>query len=272
MTVIGQGGVGLCITVQVVDETIKQLVRGVEIQLLGIARIALLERCPQTTHPRRQTFLVGAQHHDQTRRIGAGQGTTAEAVEQLGEVLQTRLDGRHHGVRRAAAQAFEQLVQGIEARGDAHELTVQATEPAIAPTHVRVFKNSHAAQAFQAHGFGDETHVAGLERLPLTATAQAVGDEQGEHTKTLIQGIAHRRASRLRQDGGTDQGRTENAQRDFQHPPDRRHERPLRMGQRGQADHRRGVSSEDETVGAEVAAAGGAGRADTDPDRQRTEE
>ncbi|MNY09031.1 hypothetical protein D3C86_1419200 [compost metagenome] len=44
------------------------------------------------------------------------------------------------------------------------------------------------------------------------------------------------------------------------------------MGQRGQADHRRGVSGEDETVGAEVAAAGGACRADTDPDRQRTEE
>ncbi|MCY1421621.1 hypothetical protein D9M71_372820 [compost metagenome] len=124
-------------------------------------------------------------------------------------------------------------MQGVEARGDAHEFAVQATEPAIAPTHVRVFENSDAAQAFQTHGFGDETHVASLERLALTATTQAVGDEQGEHAEALIQGIAHRRAGRLRQDRRTDQGRTENAQRDLQHPPDRRHERAIRMGQRG---------------------------------------
>ncbi|MNV87760.1 hypothetical protein D3C71_1819110 [compost metagenome] len=107
MTVIGQGRVGLCITVQVVDKAIEQFVGGVEIQLPGLARIALLERRPQTAHPRWQTFLVGAQHCNQARCIGAGQGTTAEAVEQLGEVLQAGFDRLHHLVCRAAAQAFE---------------------------------------------------------------------------------------------------------------------------------------------------------------------
>jgi len=114
--------------------------------------------------------------------------------------------------------------------------------------------------------------VAGLERFGLTATAQAVGDEQGEHAEALVQGIANRRAGRLRQDRRTDQGRTENAQRDLQHPPDRRHERAIRMGQRGQTDHRGGVSGEDKSIGAKVAAARGTGRSGTDPDRQRTEE
>ncbi|MNL02030.1 hypothetical protein D3C87_1225200 [compost metagenome] len=175
-------------------------------------------------------------------------------------------------IRIVAAQAFEQLMQGIEARGDAHELTVQAAESAIAPTHVRVFEHGDAAQPFESDCLGNEAHIAGLERLALTAATQAVGDELGKHAEALIQGVAHGGAGGLRQDCSADQGRTENTQRDFQHPPDRRHERAVRVGQRGQADHRRGVSGEYETVGAEVAAAGGAGRADTHPDRQRTEE
>ncbi|MNF72906.1 hypothetical protein D3C84_548960 [compost metagenome] len=263
---------GLCITVQVVDEAIEQFVRRMEVQQFVIARFALLKDRPQAAHPCRQPCLVGAQRRNQTRCIGAGQRTTAETVEQFGEVLQTRFYRRHGMVRIVVAQAFEQLMQGIEARGDAHELTVQAAESAIAPTHVRVFEHGDAAQPFESDCLGNEAHIAGLERLALTAATQAVGDELGKHAEALIQGVAHGGAGGLRQDCSADQGRTENAQRDFQHPPDRRHERPLRMGQRGQADHRRGVSGEDETVGAEVAAAGGAGRADTDPDRQRTEE
>ncbi len=163
-------------------------------------------------------------------------------------------------------------MQGIEARGDAHELAVQATEATVAPTHVRVFEHRHAAQPFQAHRFGDEAHVAGFESLGFAAPAQAIGDEQGEHAEALIQGVAHRRAGGLRQDCGADHGRAENPQRDLQHPPHRRHERAVRVRQRRQPDHRGGVAGEHKTVGAEVTAARGTGRADADPDRQRAEE
>ncbi|MNR43930.1 hypothetical protein D3C85_1626060 [compost metagenome] len=81
MTVIGQGGVGLCITVQVVDEAIEQFVRRVEVQQFVVARFALLKDRPQAAHPRRQPCLVGAQRRNQTLRIGAGQRTATEAVE-----------------------------------------------------------------------------------------------------------------------------------------------------------------------------------------------
>ena len=126
VAVIGQGGVGLCITVQVVDEAIEQFVRGVEVELFGIAGVALLERRPQAADTRRQRFLIGTQGYHQACRIGAGQCATTEAVEHFGEVLQTRFDGGHHMISRTAAQTLEQLMQGVEARGDAHELAVRA--------------------------------------------------------------------------------------------------------------------------------------------------
>ena len=163
-------------------------------------------------------------------------------------------------------------MQGVESRGDAHELAVQTIEPTVAPTHVRVFKHGDAAQPFQPHRFGDEAHVAGFKSVPFAATAQAIGDEQREHTEALIQGVAHRGAGGLRQDRRADQRRAENPEGDFQHAPDRRHERPVRVRQRRQTDHRGGVPGQHKTVGAKVAIARRAGRADADPDRQRAEE
>ena len=163
-------------------------------------------------------------------------------------------------------------MQGVEARGDAHELAVQPTEPTVAPTHVRVFEHGDAAQPFQADRLGDETHVARFECVALAAAAQAIGDEQGEHAEALIQGVAHRGAGGLRQDRGTDQGRAENPQGDFQHPPDCRHERAVRMCQRRQSDHRGGVAGEHKSIGAKVAITRRASRANADPDRQRAKE
>lgn len=272
MAVFGQGRMGLGIAVQLVDEAIKQLIGGVEIQLLGIARLVLLEQRAHAAHPRRQLGLVARQLFGQARGIGAGQGAAGETVQQFGEVLQPGFGRRQHILGGAAAQAFEQLVQGVEAGGDAHELAVQTTQAAVAPAHVRVLEHRDAAQAFQAHRFGDEAHVAALERIALAAAAQTVGDEQGEHPEALVQGVAHRRAGGLRQDRGADQGGAENPQGDLQHPPHRRHKGAIRMGQGWQADHCCGVAGKHEAVGAEVAITGGAGRADADPDRQRTEE
>ncbi|MNK79429.1 hypothetical protein D3C87_990960 [compost metagenome] len=218
---------------QVVDEAIKQFVGGVEIQLLGFAWIGFLEDCSQASHPCRQPLLVGRQRCRQTGGVGAGQSTTAEAVEHFGEILQTRSDRGNHMFFAVAAQAFKQLMQRVEARGDAHELAVQTTQSAVAPTHVRVFEHGHAAQAFKAHGFSDEAYVTGLERLGFAAPAQAIGDEQREHAEALIQGVAHGGAGGLRQDRGADQGRAENPQRDLQHSPNRCHERAVRVRQRG---------------------------------------
>ncbi len=133
---------------------------------------------------------------------------------------------------------------------------------------MRVFENRHAAQAFEAHGFGDKAHIARFERLGFAASAQAIGDEQCEHAEALIQGVAHGGTGGLRQDRGADHGRAKDAQRDFQHSPYGGHERAVRVCQRGQTDHRGGVTGKDKTVGAEVAATRGAGRTDTDPDCQ----
>ncbi|MNM36672.1 hypothetical protein D3C81_473880 [compost metagenome] len=269
MAVISQGRVGLCITVQVIDEAVEQFISGVEIQKLGVARIALLKHRPQAAHPRRQTFLVSRQRRDQPCGIGAGQGAAAEAIEQFGQILQTRFDRRHRMIGAAAAQTFQQLVQGVETGGDAHELAVQTTEPTVAPTHVRVFEHGDAAQSFQAYGLSDEAHVAGFEGLRPTAAAQAVGDEQGEHAEALIQGIAHGGAGGLRQDRGADQGRAENPQGDFQHSPHRHHEGTVGMRQRRQSNHCCGIAGQHKTVGAEITTARRAGRADANPDRQR---
>ncbi|MNI44989.1 hypothetical protein D3C73_993900 [compost metagenome] len=267
--VVSQGRVGLCVTVQVVDEAIQQFVGGVEVQLLVVAWAGLLECGPQAAHPCRQRFLVGGHGLHQARRIRAGQGATTEAVEHFGKVLQAGFDRGHHMIRRTGAQAFEQLVQGVEARGQAHEFAVQAAQSTVSPAHVRVFEHGDAAQPLQAHCLGAEPHVAGLERLALAAAAQAVGDEQGEHAKALVQGIAHRRAGGLRQDRGADHGGAKNPQGNFQHAPHGGHERTLRVGQRRQADHRGGVAGQHEAIGAEVAIARGTRRADADPDRQR---
>ena len=271
VAVVGQGRVGLRVVVQVVDKAVKQLVGGVKIQLLGFARVALLKARAQAAHFGGQAVLVGAQLVDQARGVGTGEGATGETVEHFGEVLQAGLDGRHHVVGRIGAQAFEQLVQGIEARGDAHEFAVEAAEPTIAPTHMRVFKYRDAAQPFQADRFGDKAHVAGLEPFTLAAPAQAVGDEQREHAKALIQRVAHGRAAGLRQDCGADQRGAQDPQGDFQHPPDRRHKCAVRMGQGWQANHRRRVTGQHKPIGAKVAVARGAGGAEADPDGQRAE-
>ncbi len=263
---------GLRVVVQVVDEAVKQLVGGVEIQLLGFAGFTFLEGRAQGTHLGGQAVLVGAELGHQPCGVGAGEGTAGKTIEQFGQVLQAGLDRSDHVVRRIGTQAFEQLVQGVEACGDAHEFAVQATEPAIAPTHVRVFKHRDTAQPFQAHGLRDKAHVAGLEALALAAPTQAVGDKQREHAKTLVQGIAHRGAGGLRQDRGADQRGAQNPQGDFQHAPYRRHKGTVRMGQGRQADHRRRVAGQHKTIGAKVTVARGASRADTYPDRQCAEE
>ena len=269
---VGQGRVGLRVVVQVVDEAVQQLVGSVEIQLLGVRRVVFLEARPQAAHLGGQAVLVGAQLVDQARGIGAGEGAAREAVEHFGQVLQAGLDRCHHMVGLIGAQAFKQLVQGVEACGDAHEFAVEATEPPVAPTHVRVFEHGDAAQAFQAHSFGNKAHVAGLEAFALAAPAQAVGHEQREHTKALVQRVAHGGAGSLRQDGGADQCRAQYPQGNFQHPPHRRHKGAVRVGQGRQADHCRGVAGEHKPIGAKVAVARGASGANAHPDRQRTEE
>src|SRR3546814_18944649 len=105
--------------------------------------------------------------------------------------------------------------------GDAHELAVQAAEPTVTPTHVRVFEHRHAAQAFQAHGFGNEADVARLEYLAFAASTQAIRDNQGKHSTALVQGVAHGGAGGLRPDRGAAQGRAEKPQGNTHHPPDR---------------------------------------------------
>ncbi|MNZ66592.1 hypothetical protein D3C78_848210 [compost metagenome] len=256
---------------QLVDEAIEQFVRGVEIQQIGVAGHTFLKAGSQAAHSRRQALLVGRQLARQARCIGMGQCPAGEAVEQLGQVLQPRLDGSHHMIGGAAAQALKQPVQRIEASGDTHEFAVQTTEPAVASAHVRVFEYGHAAQAFQAHGFGNEADIAALEGLALATPPQAISDEQRKHAEALVQGVAHGGAGGLREDRGADQGGAENPQGDFQHPPDGGHERPVRVRQRRQADHCRRVAGQHKAVGTEVAITRGTGRADPHPDRQCAE-
>ena len=137
---------------------------------------------------------------------------------------------------------------------------------------MRVFEHGHAAHAFQAHTFADKAHVAVFIGLLRRLVAQPLGHEAGKHTKAFIQRVMHGRACGFRQDGCTDNGRAEDAQGDFQHPPDRGHKGAIGVGQRRQADHCRGVTGQDKTIGPEVTATGRTGRADTDPDRQRAQE
>ncbi|MNH10878.1 hypothetical protein D3C79_703690 [compost metagenome] len=163
-------------------------------------------------------------------------------------------------------------MQGIEARGDGHELAVHAHQATRAPAHVRVFEGGDVAQALEPHCFSDEAHVAALEAVPLAFAAQGLDHHPGEHAKALVQGVAHGGTGRLRQDRGADEGRHQNAQGDFQHPPYRRHERLVRVLQHRQADHRRGVAGQHEAIGAEGAVAHGTGRAQAYPQGQAGQE
>ncbi|MNM48171.1 hypothetical protein D3C81_591500 [compost metagenome] len=259
MVVLGQRSVGQRVAVQVIDKAIKQFVSGVKIQQVSIARPALDIGGTQAAHPLRQAFLVGGQLLGQARGVGAGQRPTGIAFEQIRQRVEAGLDRRDDLQRATQTQAFKQLVQGVEARGDGHELAVHAPQPAIASAHVRVFESSDIAQAFQANRFSDKTYVAAFEAIALAVATQALDDKTGEHPEALVQGIAHRRTGRLRQDRGADQGRHQNPQGDFQHPPDRRHKRPIRVLQRRQADHRGGVTGEHKAIGLEGPIAHGTG-------------
>jgi len=271
MAMFRQGSVGLRVVVQVIDKPVKQLVGGVEIQLLGFTWVLFLKSRAQAADLGGQALFIGRQLAHQARGIGAGQRTAGETIEQFGKVLHAGSGGDNRG-RFIRAQPLQQLMQSIEARGDAHEFAVEATEPAVAPTHVRVFKHRDAAQSFKAHRFSDKTHVAGLETFTSAASAQAIGDEQREYAEALVQGVAHGGAAGLRQNRGADQRGAQNPQGNFQHPPHRRHERAVRMGQGRQANHRRRITGKHKPIGAEVTVARRAGGANAHPNRQRAEE
>ena len=99
MAVIGEGGVGLRIVVQVVDEAVKQLVGGVEIQLFGFSRVAFLKGRAQAAHLGRQAVFINAQLVDQPCSVGAGESAAGEPIEYFGKVLQAGLDRRRHMIR-----------------------------------------------------------------------------------------------------------------------------------------------------------------------------
>ncbi len=260
------------VVVQVIDKAVQQLVGGMKIQLLGFARVALLERRAQTAHRGGQAVFISAELVNQPCGIRACERAAGKTVKHFGEVLQAGFDRDDHMIGGVGAQPLQQLVQGVEARRDAHEFAVEATEPPIAPTHVRVFKHGDAAQPFQAHGLGDKPHVAGLEFFTPATTAQAVGDKQREHAEALVQGIAHGGAGGLRQDRRADQRRANNPQGDFQHAPHCRHERAVGVRQRRQTDHRGRIAGQHKPIGTKVAVTRGTGGANAHPDRQRAQE
>src|SRR3546814_20397030 len=86
--------------------------------------------------------------------------------------------------------------------GDAHELAVQAAEPTVTPTHVRVFEHRHAAQAFPAHGFGNEAHVARLDYLAFAASTQATRHNPCHTSHALVKRVEPDGPDGLRQEIG----------------------------------------------------------------------
>ncbi|MCY1432789.1 hypothetical protein D9M71_487970 [compost metagenome] len=93
MVVLGQRSVSLGVVVHVVDKAIEQLVGGVKIQQLGIARPGFDIGRTQAAHSLRQALLVGRQFLGQAHRIGVGQGAAGIGVEQFGQGRKARLDG-----------------------------------------------------------------------------------------------------------------------------------------------------------------------------------
>nr|GFA52677.1 hypothetical protein [Tanacetum cinerariifolium] len=272
MVVIGQRRVSLGVVMQVIDEAIQQFVGGVEIQQLVVAWVGPDEFGTKAAHVLRQIRLVDTQPIGEQRGVGVGQRASGEGLQQPGQCSEARLNGLNRRRHTAPTQAFEQLVQRVEARGDGHELAVQPIQPTVAPTHVRVFKHRDRTQAFEPYRIGNEAHVARFEGRRIAFAAQAGDDELGEGAKALVQGVAHRRTRTLRQDGSAHQCRADDAERDFKDPPHGRHERGIRVRKGRQPSHCGGVAGEHETVCAKVAIACSTGTAEADPDRQAAEE
>ncbi len=163
MAVVGQRCVGSCVVEQLAEQPVQQLERGVKIQSFGVAGQGALQLGAQASDLLGKLRPVRLQTRDQQRRVIVGQGAVGESVEQLCKVFKTGIDMRQHLIGLFETQTLEQLVQGIEARGDRHEFAVQAVESTVAATHVRVFEYRDAAQPFQADGFGHKAYVAGFE-------------------------------------------------------------------------------------------------------------
>ncbi|MNO97292.1 hypothetical protein D3C76_889950 [compost metagenome] len=197
---------GLGIAVHLVDEAVEQLESGMEVEQVGLAGVGLLVLGAQPTHLGLQALFIGGQLQRQAQRVRVGQGAAHVGFKQRDQGVQAGLDGADDLQWATCAQAFEQPVQGVEARGDGHEFAVHAHQPARAPAHVRVFEGGDVTQALQAHGLGNEAHVAGFETVTLAVATQGFDHHPGKHAEALVQGVAHGRAGRLRQNRGADKG------------------------------------------------------------------
>ena len=268
----GQRGMGQGVVVHLLGETVEQLGGGIEVQPRLFARLQRQQFSARLADARHQAFAAVGEALGEALGVMVGDGAATDLLEQPGDFLQARFERFQHLGGALRAQAFEQLVEGVETGIHGHELAAQANQPAIAQAHVRILEGARRAHRLQAHGLGGEGHVAAFEALAPADPAQAVKDERGEQAEAHVQRIAHRRAGGLRHDHRADHPRAEDRQADFQDPPDRLHEGAFRMAGGGDADQRRGVAGEHAGVGAEVTVAGGPGGAEADPDRRAEQE
>ncbi|MCY1226669.1 hypothetical protein D9M72_389110 [compost metagenome] len=296
MVVVQQGCVGLGVVVQVVGEAIEQFGGSVVVQALGFAGVLHGELCPTAADQLHQLLLASLQADDQLRGIGFAAEAVTQGREQAGHLGQARLQGLQNraallrtivgassaGERRRLRafasrarsyhQSLQQLVQGVETGGEHHELVVQPRQTPAAHAHVRIFEGGGAAHVLQTNRGGGEARSAGVEARGIQAASQPFAGKGGEVAEASVQGVAQVGTGGLRQDQAIDQAGAENAQADFQHPPEREHEGIIGVSRGRQADHHRRVAGQHAGIAAEVAIARGAGGTQADPDRQAKHE
>ncbi|GAB0062280.1 hypothetical protein IBA8401_33090 [Pseudomonas syringae] len=154
---------GSCVVEQLAEQAVQQLERGVKVQSFGVAGQGVLQLGAQASDPFGEVHPARLQTRDQQRRVIVGQGAVGEPVKQCCKVFKAGIDMLQHLFGLLETQTLEQLVQGIEARGDRHEFAVQTVESTVAATHVRVFEYRDAAQPFKADGLGHKTYIAGFK-------------------------------------------------------------------------------------------------------------
>ena len=138
-------------------ETVEQLGGGIEVQPRLFARLPRQQLAARLADARHQAFAAVGEALGEALGVMVGDGAATDLLEQPGDFLQARFERFQHLGGALRAQAFEQLVEGVETGIHGHELAAQANQPAIAQAHVRILEGARRAHRLQAHGLGGET-------------------------------------------------------------------------------------------------------------------
>ncbi len=196
---MGQG-----VVVHFLGETVEQLGGGIEVQPRLFARLPRQRFSARLADARHQAFAAVGEALGEALGVMVGDGAATDLLEQPGDFLQARFERFQHLGGALRAQAFEQLVEGVETGIHGHELAAQANQPAIAQAHVRILEGARRALSSPGPRPGRRRPRCCFRSARARRPRAGCQDERGEQAEAHVQRIAHRRAGGLRHDHRAD--------------------------------------------------------------------